>query len=41
VVEYPDAFHGFYAFPEIADSGKLVEDMKLFVDDHRFKNPLV
>jgi acetyl esterase/lipase len=25
VVEYPDAFHGFYAFPEIADSGKLVD----------------
>ncbi|CAN6219710.1 unnamed protein product [Urochloa humidicola] len=35
VVEYPDAFHGFYAFPELADSGKVVEDVKLFVDDHR------
>lgn len=35
VVEYPDAFHGFYAFPELADSSKLVEDIKLFVDDHR------
>ena len=34
VVEYPDAVHGFYAFPELADSGKLVEDMKLFVHDH-------
>ena len=37
VVEYPDAFHGFYAFPELADSGKLVEDVKLFVDEHRTK----
>ncbi|CAN6169007.1 unnamed protein product [Urochloa humidicola] len=35
VVEYPDAFHGFYAFPELADSGKFVEDVKHFVDDHR------
>ncbi|CAN6206269.1 unnamed protein product [Urochloa humidicola] len=35
VVEYPDAFHGFYAFPELADAGKLMEDVKLFVDDHR------
>jgi acetyl esterase/lipase len=34
VVEYPSAFHGFHAFPEIADSGKLVADMKLFVDEH-------
>nr|CAB3455132.1 unnamed protein product [Digitaria exilis] len=38
VVEYPDAFHGFYAFPELADSGKFVEDMKLFVDKHRSKS---
>jgi acetyl esterase/lipase len=37
VVEYPDAFHGFYAFPELADSRKFVEDMKLFVDEHRSK----
>jgi len=37
MVEYPDAFHGFYAFPELADSGKFVEDMKLFVDEHRPK----
>jgi hypothetical protein len=34
VVEYPDAVHGFYVFP---DSGKLVEEVKLFVvdDEHR------
>uniref|UniRef100_A0A453AXE0 Alpha/beta hydrolase fold-3 domain-containing protein n=1 Tax=Aegilops tauschii subsp. strangulata TaxID=200361 RepID=A0A453AXE0_AEGTS len=35
VVEYPDAIHGFHAFPEIADSGKLVGDIKLFVDERR------
>ncbi|WVZ66864.1 hypothetical protein U9M48_016027 [Paspalum notatum var. saurae] len=35
VVEYPDAVHGFHAFPELADSGKLVEEMKLFVQEHR------
>ncbi|XP_066353685.1 probable carboxylesterase 18 [Miscanthus floridulus] len=35
VVDYPDAVHGFYVFPELADSGKLVDDMKLFVDYHR------
>ncbi|XP_040382109.1 probable carboxylesterase 18 [Oryza brachyantha] len=34
VVEYPDAIHGFHAFPELADSGKLVEEMKLFVREH-------
>lgn len=34
VVEYPDAIHGFHAFPELADSGKLVEEMKQFVQEH-------
>ncbi|RCV14249.1 hypothetical protein SETIT_2G410600v2 [Setaria italica] len=37
VVEYPDAVHGFHVFPELADSGKLVEEMKLFVQEHRPK----
>ncbi|KAL6841783.1 hypothetical protein ACP4OV_028295 [Aristida adscensionis] len=37
VVEYPDAIHGFHAFPELADSGKLVQEMKLFIDEHRPK----
>ncbi|RCV18748.1 hypothetical protein SETIT_3G327600v2 [Setaria italica] len=41
VVECRDAFHGFYAFPELADSGKLIEDMKLFVDEHRSKHSLL
>ncbi|RCV18186.1 hypothetical protein SEVIR_3G287900v4 [Setaria viridis] len=40
VVEYPDAFHGFYAFPELADSGKFMDDMKLFVNEHRCKRPV-
>ncbi|CAN6206270.1 unnamed protein product [Urochloa humidicola] len=38
VVEYPDAVHGFHVFPELADSGKLVEEMKRFVQEHRSKN---
>ncbi|CAM0150065.1 unnamed protein product [Urochloa decumbens] len=38
VVEYPDAVHGFHVFPELADSGKLVEEMKMFVQEHRSKN---
>ncbi|KAF0895151.1 hypothetical protein E2562_006853 [Oryza meyeriana var. granulata] len=37
VVEYPDAIHGFHAFPELADSGKLVGEMKLFVQEHSTK----
>ncbi|GJN10856.1 hypothetical protein PR202_ga28992 [Eleusine coracana subsp. coracana] len=37
VVEYPDAVHGFYMFPELADSGRLMEEVKLFVDAHRSK----
>ncbi|KAF8679111.1 hypothetical protein HU200_045874 [Digitaria exilis] len=37
VVEYPDAFHGFHAFPQLADAGKLVEEMKLFVQEHNSK----
>ncbi|KAL5198541.1 hypothetical protein ABZP36_002053 [Zizania latifolia] len=31
VVEYPEAIHAFYAFPELADSGKLVMEMKAFM----------
>ncbi|XP_062190021.1 probable carboxylesterase 18 [Phragmites australis] len=37
MVDYPDAIHGFHAFPELADSGKLMEEMKLFVQEHRSK----
>ncbi|CAD6265597.1 unnamed protein product [Miscanthus lutarioriparius] len=38
VVEYPDAVHGFHAFPELADSGKFVEEINLFVQDHSSTN---
>ncbi|KQK14954.1 probable carboxylesterase 18 isoform X2 [Brachypodium distachyon] len=32
VVEFPEAIHAFYCFPELPDSGKLVEDVKAFID---------
>ncbi|TVU37534.1 hypothetical protein EJB05_10853, partial [Eragrostis curvula] len=35
VAEFPDAFHGFYGFPELADAAKVLQDMKAFVDSHR------
>ena len=38
VVEYPDAVHGFHAFPELTDSGKFVEEMNLFVQGHSSTN---
>uniref|UniRef100_A0A0A9CA26 Alpha/beta hydrolase fold-3 domain-containing protein n=1 Tax=Arundo donax TaxID=35708 RepID=A0A0A9CA26_ARUDO len=41
VVEYPAAIHGFHVFPEIDDSGKFVEEMKLFVQEHRSKSNVV
>uniref|UniRef100_A0A0D9X246 Alpha/beta hydrolase fold-3 domain-containing protein n=1 Tax=Leersia perrieri TaxID=77586 RepID=A0A0D9X246_9ORYZ len=37
VVEFSDAIHGFYALPELADSGKLMEEMKVFVQEHSSK----
>ncbi|KAK3122409.1 hypothetical protein QOZ80_8BG0669190 [Eleusine coracana subsp. coracana] len=38
LVEYPDAIHGFYAFSEIADSGKFMEYLKLFIQEHKSSN---
>ena len=35
MVEYSDAVHGFHVLPELSDSGKLLEEMKLFVGAHR------
>ena len=35
VAEFPDAFHGFYGFPELADAGKVLQDMKVFVQRNR------
>lgn len=35
VVEFPEAIHAFYILPELADSGKAIEDMRLFVEINR------
>uniref|UniRef100_A0A0A8ZWA5 Alpha/beta hydrolase fold-3 domain-containing protein n=1 Tax=Arundo donax TaxID=35708 RepID=A0A0A8ZWA5_ARUDO len=35
VAEFPDAFHGFYGFPELADATKVLQDMKTFVESNR------
>uniref|UniRef100_A0ACD5UJ24 Uncharacterized protein n=1 Tax=Avena sativa TaxID=4498 RepID=A0ACD5UJ24_AVESA len=32
VVEFPDAIHGFYMFPELPDAGKLVNDIRTFIE---------
>ncbi|KAG8378643.1 hypothetical protein BUALT_Bualt07G0006700 [Buddleja alternifolia] len=32
LIEYPNAFHGFYSFPEMAEVGMLIEDVKKFVE---------
>ncbi|KAG2564721.1 hypothetical protein PVAP13_7NG098600 [Panicum virgatum] len=34
VVEFPEAIHTFYVFPELADAGKVVKEMKAFMDEH-------
>nr|BAJ94817.1 predicted protein [Hordeum vulgare subsp. vulgare] len=31
VLEFPDAIHAFYCFPELPDSGRLVEEMRAFI----------
>ena len=31
LVEFPDAIHTFYMFPELPDAGKLDKDMKAFI----------
>ncbi|WVZ66881.1 hypothetical protein U9M48_016042 [Paspalum notatum var. saurae] len=33
VVEFPEAIHSFFFFPELPDSGKLVKEMKAFMDE--------
>ncbi|THU44454.1 hypothetical protein C4D60_Mb02t07540 [Musa balbisiana] len=35
LVEYPDAIHAFYAFPELKQASALMEEIKRFVDAHR------
>ncbi|XP_037476103.1 probable carboxylesterase 18 [Triticum dicoccoides] len=32
VLEFPDAIHGFYMFPKLPDAGKLVKDVKNFME---------
>ncbi|KAJ1292235.1 hypothetical protein BS78_02G376500 [Paspalum vaginatum] len=33
VMEFPEAIHTFFFFPELPDSGKLVKEMKAFMDE--------
>jgi len=33
VVEYPEAIHTFYLFPVLPDPGRLVEEMKAFMEE--------
>ncbi|WOL14280.1 putative carboxylesterase 18 [Canna indica] len=35
LVEYPEAIHAFYAFPDLKESAALMEEIKSFVDSHR------
>ncbi|CAM0907034.1 unnamed protein product [Alopecurus aequalis] len=35
VAEYPDSIHGFYVFPELPDAGKVLQEMKAFVERNR------
>jgi acetyl esterase/lipase len=32
VVEFPEAIHGFYVFPELADAGRVLTEIKAFVE---------
>ncbi|KAL6841880.1 hypothetical protein ACP4OV_028392 [Aristida adscensionis] len=34
VVEFPGAIHAFYIFPELADAGPVVKDIKAFMDEN-------
>ena len=34
VVEYPEAIHAFFFFPVLPDSGRLVTEMKAFMDEN-------
>ncbi|XP_008786455.2 probable carboxylesterase 18 [Phoenix dactylifera] len=37
LVEYPDAIHAFYVFPELKESGNLIAKIADFVEEHRNK----
>ncbi|KAF7099964.1 hypothetical protein CFC21_101536 [Triticum aestivum] len=34
LVEFPDAFHAFYGFPELPDAGRVVEEIKAFIESN-------
>ena len=34
LVEFPDAIHAFYLFPELPNSSKVIDVMKDFIDIH-------
>ncbi|KAF3774076.1 putative carboxylesterase 18 [Nymphaea thermarum] len=33
LLEYPDAIHAFYAFPELRESGELIAEIKSFIEE--------
>ncbi|KAJ3675498.1 hypothetical protein LUZ60_004540 [Juncus effusus] len=35
LIEYPDVIHGFYVFPDFKESGKLIEELKMFIKENR------
>ncbi|KAG0456297.1 hypothetical protein HPP92_024085 [Vanilla planifolia] len=35
LVEFPDAVHAFFVFPEFADGESLIEEMRKFINSHR------
>ncbi|RLM86598.1 hypothetical protein C2845_PM04G29520 [Panicum miliaceum] len=39
VVEYPEAIHTFFFFPVLPDSGRLVTEMKAFMDENSASEP--
>ncbi|KAG2638678.1 probable carboxylesterase 18 [Panicum virgatum] len=39
VLEFPEAIHAFYVFPELNDSGKVVKAIKAFMDEPRAAQP--
>nr|CAB3455136.1 unnamed protein product [Digitaria exilis] len=38
VVEFPEAIHAFYVFPELADAGEVVKAIRAFMDDESESN---
>ncbi|PIN19427.1 Arylacetamide deacetylase [Handroanthus impetiginosus] len=38
LIEYPNAFHGFYAFPEVPEFGLLIDNVKNFIQKQAHSN---